>query len=371
MMKKVLKQLAAFTNKEFLHLLRDKRTLLIMFGLPIALVLIFGFALTNEVKNATLLVVNPSHDYMASQIAEKINASKYFTLVAEEPSTEKMEQYFKDATIQVALIFPTDFSSQTDGTTTVQVITDGTDPNFAKTVLNYISVNLADYVMEQNQIHNIPLQINTQVQMLYNPSLNGSMTFVPGLIALIMMIVCTTLTSVSIVREKELGTMEVLLVTPLKPTLLMTAKAIPYFVLSIADFIIILLLSYFVLDVPIHGSIVLLFLECVLYIITCLALGLLISNVSDTQTVAMLLSSVMVLLPILLLTGFLFPLENMPLVFQWMADIIPAKWFNDIVTGVMLKGVGIMDLWKETLILSGMAIFLLFVGVKTFKIRMA
>lgn len=206
--------------------------------------------------------------------------------------------------------------------------------------------------------------------MLYNPSLMGAMNFVPGVIALIMMIVCTTLTSISIVREKETGTMETLLVSPLKPFLLIISKAIPYTVLSLVNLSFILLLSNLVLDVPIRGSILLLLFECLLYIIACLALGLMISNIASSQAVAMMISMAGILLPTLLLTGFLFPLENMPWIFQWLSNVVPARWFFIIVKSIMLKGVGLEDIWLETTVLIGMTVFLLAVSLKRFKIRL-
>ena len=206
--------------------------------------------------------------------------------------------------------------------------------------------------------------------MLYNPSLNGSMNFVPGVIALIMMIVCTTLTAIAIVREKEMGTIETLLVSPLKPFLLLISKAIPYAVLSLVNLSFILLLSNLVLDVPIRGSVVLMLTECFLYILSCLALGLMISNIATSQAVAMLISMAGILLPTLLLTGFLFPLENMPWIFQWLSNIIPARWFFIIVKSIMLKGLGLKDIWMETTILIGMTVILLTISLKRFKIRL-
>ncbi len=206
--------------------------------------------------------------------------------------------------------------------------------------------------------------------MLYNPSLMGAMNFVPGVIALIMMIVCTTLTAIAIVREKEMGTMETLLVSPVKPLALLIAKTIPYAVLSLVNLSFILLLSNLVLDVPVRGSVVLLLFECFLYIISCLALGLMISNIATSQAVAMMISMAGILLPTLLLTGFLFPLENMPWIFQWLSNIVPARWFFIIVKSVMLKGMGLQDIWMETSILIGMTVILLAISLKKFKIRL-
>lgn len=368
-MNNTIKQLAAFLQKEFLHVFRDKRTLLVMFGLPIAQILIFGFALTNEVKNARLLVVNPKASVESQKMIEKIDASSYFTVTHIVPSRKDLETYFRNNEAQCALILPDDFAESATKPVQLQIVADATDPNFAKTVVFYLSAIIGEFHQLQTA-QSVPMKINSEVRMLYNPSLNGSMNFVPGVIALIMMIVCTTLTAIAIVREKETGTMETLLVSPLKPFLLIISKAIPYTVLSLVNLSFILLLSNLVLDVPIRGSIILLLFECLLYIIACLALGLMISNIASSQAVAMMISMAGILLPTLLLTGFLFPLENMPWIFQWLSNVVPARWFFIIVKSIMLKGVGLEDVWLETTVLIGMTVFLLAVSLKRFKIRL-
>ena len=362
--------LIAFLHKEFLHVFRDKRTLLVMFGLPIAQILIFGFALTNEVKNARLLVVNPSTNIESSKLIENIDASSYFTVTRIVPTRNDLEKYFRNNEAQCALILPEDFSSSTITSPQIQIVADATDPNFAKTVVLYLSAIITRFHTQSKPVGSIPIVIKTEVRMLYNPSLNGSMNFVPGVIALIMMIVCTTLTAIAIVREKEMGTMETLLVSPLKPFILLISKAIPYAVLSLVNLSFILLLSNLVLDVPVRGSVVLLLFECFLYIIACLALGLMISNIATSQAVAMMISMAGILLPTLLLTGFMFPLENMPWIFQWLSNIIPARWFFIIVKSVMLKGMGLKDIWMETTILIGMTVILLAISLKRFKTRL-
>jgi len=207
--------------------------------------------------------------------------------------------------------------------------------------------------------------------MLYNEEGNGSLNFVPGVIALIFMIVCTTLTSVSVVKEKEMGTMEILLVSPFKPIMVLISKAIPYLVLSVLNLVLILALSVFLLKVEIRGNLILLILESMLFIITCLSLGLLISNNTSSQQAAMLLSMMGMMLPTLLFTGFLFPLENMPEALQVISNIVPSRWYYLIVKAVMLKGLGFKYVWKETLILLGMTVLLLTIALKKFKIRLS
>jgi ABC-2 type transport system permease protein len=207
--------------------------------------------------------------------------------------------------------------------------------------------------------------------MLYNEDQNGSLNFIPGVIALIFMIVCTALTSVSVVREKEMGTMEVLLVSPFSPIMVLIAKAVPYLILSIINLIIILTLSVYLLHVQIQGSVVLLFLESILFIITCLSLGLLISNLTNSQQNAMLISMMGMMLPTMILTGFMFPLENMPWIFQVISHVVPSRYYYIIMKAVMLKGLGFKYVWKESLILGTMALFLLSIALKRFKIRLS
>lgn len=362
--------LMAFIHKEFLHVFRDKRTLLIMFGLPIAQLLIFGYALTNEVKNARLLIVNPSSDVANEQLIQKIDASSYFTVTHVEKNSQNLEKYFKNGEAQSALIFPENFLSSTVEPSEIQIITDATDPNFAKTVINYLTAIVMDFIQQPSAGRQPMMTIKSEVRMLYNPSLNGSMNFVPGVIAMIMMIVCTTLASVAVVREKETGTMEVLLVSPVRPIYVLISKAVPYFVLSVAIFVVVMLISNLMLDVPIRGNILLISLISVVYILTCLAFGLMISNVTASQSEAMLISIVAIMLPILIFTGFLFPLENMPLIFQWIANILPARWYFLIIQSVMLKGLGIADVWMELCILLGMMVVLLAISLRKFNIRL-
>ena len=365
-----IKVLRAFIHKEFLHVFRDKRTLLIMFVLPIVQILIFGFALTNEVKNIRLLVVNPTNDVASQQLIEKIKASSYFTIKHVEPTPRNVDNYFKNSEIHCALILPENMSSKSNETTEIQIITDASDPNFSKIAINYLSATITDFLNKPNVVQKMPMQIKTETRMLYNPSMNGSMNFVPGLIALIMMIVCTTLTAVSIVREKEFGMMEVLLVSPIRPIFVLISKAIPYFLLSSVNLIVILALSNLVLNVPIRGSLFLIVFVSMLYILTCLALGLLVSNVTSSQAFAMMFSMAGIMLPIILFTGFIFPIENMPIGFQWFSNILPSRWFFLIMQSVMLKGRGLTDVWFEILVLFTMMFVLIAISLKKFKIRL-
>ena len=362
--------LMAFLHKEFLHVFRDKRTLLVMFGLPIAQILIFGFALTNEVKNARLLVVSPAQDTESQKLIEKIDASSYFTVTHIVPSRQNLEHFFRNNEAQCALILPDDFSASGVSPLQVQIVADAIDPNFAKTVVYYLSAILGEFQQQSQPAQSIPMAIKTEVRMLYNPSLMGAMNFVPGVIALIMMIVCTTLTSISIVREKETGTMEVLLVSPLKPFQVILGKVFPYVFLSIINAIVIVSMGYFIFGMPINGSVLLLAFESILFIITALSLGILISTISNTQQTAMMISLMGLMLPVIILSGFIFPIASMPLPMQVISNIIPAKWFIIIVKSIMLKGVGLEYIFKETLILVGMTLLFIGLSIKNYKTRL-
>ncbi|MDP5201916.1 ABC transporter permease [Flavobacterium sp. DG2-3] len=368
-----MKKLLAFIRKEFYHVFRDRRTLLILFGLPVVQIILFGFALSSEVKNIGIAIQDNSHDIYTEKIIRKIESSSYFKVENPILNYKDIENRFKDGSIKCAVIFPSNFGSdlQRLGGAKIQVIADASDPNTATIVTNYLNVIVRDYQQELNPSVGLNYQIVPELRQLYNEEQNGSLNFIPGVIALIFMIVSTALTSVAVVREKELGTMEILLVSPFKPIMVLIAKAIPYLVLSVINFILIILLSVYLLDVEIKGSFVLLFAESILFIITCLSLGLLISNVTASQQTAMLISMMGMMLPTLLLTGFMFPLENMPWIFQAISHLIPSHYYYIIVKAVMLKGLGFSYIWKETLILVGMTILLLFISLKKFKIRLS
>ncbi len=368
-----MKQLLAFIRKEFYHVFRDKRTLLILFGLPVVQIVLFGFALSSVIKNIGITILDNAHDINSEQIVNKIKTSSYFLMKEPVLLYADIETKFKEGSIKCALIFPANFAADLgrQGKAQVQIITDGSDPNTATVVVNYLTAIIAGYQQQINPTARPAYQIIPEIRQLYNEEQNGSLNFIPGVIALIFMIVSTALTSVAIVREKELGTMEILLVSPFKPLMVLVAKTIPYLVLSIINFIIILLLSVYLLDVQVKGSLVLLFAESILFIITCLSLGLLISNQTNSQQTAMLISMMGMMLPTLIFTGFMFPIENMPMVFQVISHILPSRYYYIIIKAVMLKGLGFSYVWKETLILFGMTLLLLTVAFKKFKIRLS
>ena len=368
-----MKQFIIFLKKEFAHVLRDRKTLLILFGMPIMQILIFGFALTNEVKNSKIVIVDNAKDIASQQIISRIEASRYFDIEKSVMSAKEIETAFKEGIIKMAIVLPSGFNNDLlhQNRAQIQVIADASDPNTANTLTNYVSAIIQDYQNDLDKTISTPYQIIPETRMLYNPQLKGVHNFVPGVIALVLMLVCVMMTAISIVREKEMGTMEILLVSPFKPILVMVSKATPYLILSLINIISILLLSVFVLDVPVNGSVFLLFAESTLFIITCLTLGIFISVKTSSQQVAMLISLMGMLLPTILFSGFMFPIETMPVALQIFSNIVPAKWFYIIVKSIMIKGVGFSGIWKETLILCGITLFLLVVSLKNFKIRLA
>ena len=368
-----MKQFNAFVKKEFFHVFRDSKTLLMLFGLPIIMITLFGFALTNEIKNSRIVICDYAKDIASQRIIEKLEASNSFIVENSIMSYEEIESEFKTGKIKLVVVFPNNFNADLQhlGKSKLQVIADASDPNTASTLTNYVTNIVADYQREITVVSNNNLQIIPETRMLYNPELKGATNYVPGVMALVLLLVCVLMTSVSIVREKELGTMEVLLVSPLNPLLVIIAKAIPYFVLSVFNFIIILIMCNYLLDIPTAGSIILLFVITSIFIICCLALGLLISNSTDSQQTAMLTSLMGMLMPTLLFTGFMFPIENMPLPLQIVSNIVPSKWYYIIVKSIMIKGLGFTAIWKETTILVVMTIVLLGISFKKFKIRLA
>ena len=368
-----MKQLFTFIKKEFLHVFRDRKTLLMLFGLPIVQIVLFGFALTNEVKNAKIVVLDYSKDLTTKQIIDRIEASKYFDVERFLMNHDEIEPAFQTGKVKLAVIFPENFQNDLThlNKAQIQIIADASDINTANTLTNYLSAIVMDYQRSLMKNASVPLSITPEIRMLYNPELKGEHTFIPGIMAMIMMLVCVMMTSISIVKEKELGTMEILLVSPFKPLMVIFAKFVPYLLISLFNITSILLLSVYGLDLPIRGNLFLLYGESLLFIMTSLSIGLLISINAESQQTAMFGSLMATMLPTLLLSGFMFPIENMPLPLQVISNIVPSKWFFLIVKSIMIKGAGFSAIWKETAILSGMTLFFLAVSLKKFKIRLA
>ncbi len=367
-----MKQFLSFVRKEFYHVFRDNKTLLMLFGLPIVLIVLFGFAVTNEIKNAKIVVCDYAKDPASQEIINKLSVNKIFQFDKALLNHSQIEDEFKKENIKLAIIFPANFNKDLLhlNKAQVQIIADGSDPNTANTLTTYATSVIMDYQQMLMQNNSIPFSISPEIRMLYNPELKGATNFVPGIMALVLLLVCVLMTAVSIVKEKETGTMEILLVSPFNPLLVIISKALPFLLLSLVNLVVILILSVTLLDMPINGSIGLLIAESTLLIICALSLGLLISNNTKSQQTAMLLAMMGMMLPTLLFTGFMFPLENMPVALQVIANIFPSKWYYIIVKSVMIKGLGLSAIWKETLILLGTTILLLALSLKTFKKRL-
>lgn len=368
-----MKQFISFVKKEFHHILRDRQTMFILLGMPIVQIILFGFALTNEVKNSGFAVLDHSKDMATKTITTELAASRYFELKEVLRKNDEIEGIFRKSKIKMVVVFPPNFEHDLLhlNKAQVQLITDASDPNLANAVSNYASAIMLDYQDRIRDERKLPYTIDTRMRMLYNPQLKGSYSMVPGVMAMVLMLVCTMMTAITVVKEKESGTMEVLLASPMQPLKIILAKAIPYLLLSIINIASILILSVFVLDVPINGSIILLIGESILFILTCLSLGLLISTSTNSQQTAMLISLTGMFLPTVMLSGFMFPIENMPMPLRIISNIVPAKWYYSIVNAVMIKGVGLSAVWKETLVLTAMTLALMFLSIKKFKIRLA
>ncbi|MCF8236093.1 MAG: ABC transporter permease [Bacteroidales bacterium] len=367
-----MKRFWSFVIKEFYHIFRDARTLLILFVLPVVLILIFGYVVTNEIKDARIAIFDPSKDNVTQQITNKIISSDYFILKDNLSSEKEIEQVFRDGRARIVLVFEEQFAEKLykTGKAEVQLIADASDANTANLLVNYTQAIIGDYVGNLNTASQPAFQIEPRVRMVYNEKMKGAYMFVPGTMALILMLVSALMTSISIAREKEMGTMEVLLVSPLKPVQIILGKVTPYVSLSFVNAISIIVLGYYVFDVPVEGNLLLLIAECMLFILLALSLGLLISTLSKTQQMAMFISLFSLMLPTILLSGFIFPIENMPQILQWLSMIVPPKYFIIIIKNIMIKGTGIMFVWKETLVLIGMTLFFIAVSVKKFKVRL-
>lgn len=367
-----MRQFIVFTQKEFYHIFRDRWTTLILLVLPILMIILFGFGINTEIKNTKFAVYDPSRDVATQGIVNKLSTSEYFTLCEFVNAPNEIENIFREKGVGLVVVFSEKFYENLlhTGEAQVQLITDGTDPNTASILTAYATNLIFSYQKQLIANQEIPYQIKVEIKLLYNPTMKGVYSTVPGIIGVILILICAMMTSISIAREKEYGTMEVLLVSPMKPIVLILAKVVPFFCISIVNLVTILLLSVFVLKVPIVGSIYLLIFVSLLYIFVALSIGLLISSVVDKQMVALLISGMALMLPFVYLSGMMFPIESMPIALQWISNIIPAKWFIIAMRNIMIKGLGFTSIVKELAILSIMALFFITVSIKKFKLRL-
>ena len=353
---KEMKQFLSFILKETKHILRDKRTMLILFGMPVVLMFIFGFAITTDVRNVRTVVVTSQMDHLTQQAVERLAASEYFTLVATVATPQDAERMIRNQKADLAVVFANDFGSKKSG---LQFVVDGADPNMSQQWTSYA----------QGVITNMQGGL-VNTKMLYNPQMRSAYNFVPAIMGMLLMLICAMMTSISVVREKERGTMEVLLVSPVKPLMVIIAKAVPYLVLAFGILVIILLMARFVLGVPLEGSLFWIITVSTLYILLALSLGLLISNIAQTQLVALLMSAMILLMPVVMLSGMLFPVESMPKILQWISAVVPPRYYIQAMRKLMIMGVGIGDVMHEVVVLLVMTVFFLTIALKKFNTRL-
>jgi ABC-2 type transport system permease protein len=369
----LMKRFFGFVKKEFLHIFRDFRTLIILFGIPAVEILLFGYVVSTDLKNAQIAFLDLSRDEVTTELTDKIYSSGFFERTDNLLSYNDIDRIMKKGKAKAVIVFGENFGRDllSHGNASVSIIADGSEPNTATLVTNYVTAIIADYNQQFTGAATTggPV-IVPEVKMFYNPALKGHFMFVPGVITMILILICALMTSVTITREKEFGTMEVLLVSPLRPIQIILGKVTPYFILSFINVIVILLLSWIVFGLPVKGSIILLLAESMLYILMSLSLGILISTVSDTMQQAIFISLVGMMLPTILLSGFIFPIENMPEAYNWVSAVFPPRYFIVVIKSIMIKGTGFLHVWKETLILMAMTSLFIGLSVKNFKVRL-
>lgn len=339
---------------------------MILLGMPVLQIILFGFAITTEFNHSRVAVLDPSKDAVTTRITERIDENRYFSVVKELSSASDIETVFRHDEADIVVAFTPDFDANlSTGEAGIQLVVDATDPNTGNMMAGYVQGIVGQALQSGTQSSPI-----VQTHLLFNPQMKSAYNFVPGVMGLILMLICAMMTSISIVREKETGTMEVLLVSPIRPIFIILAKAVPYLVLSCVNLATILLLSVYVLHVPVEGSLWTLSFLSLLLIAVALSLGLLISCVVQNQVAAMIVSGMGLMMPVMLLSGMIFPIESMPAVLQWISNIIPARWYIQAVKKVMIEGLGMAAVWHEALILSGMAALLIGLSLKKFKERL-
>ncbi|WP_455071926.1 ABC transporter permease [Prevotella melaninogenica] len=351
-----MKQFFSFVIKETKHITRDKRTMLMLFGMPIVMMLLFGFAVTNDVRNVRVVIVMSNADNATQQVADRLAASEYFTLTKVVATPTEAEKAIRDQKADMAIVFSPDFASRKSG---YQLIVDGADPNMAQQWTTY-----ANAVINNTEAK----AVNTK--LLYNPQMKSTYNFVPAIMGTLLMLVCAMMTSISIVREKEKGTMEVLLVSPTKPLMIIVAKLVPYLVLAFTILSIILLMSSFVLGVPIKGSLFWIYVVSTIYILLALSLGILVSTIAETQLVALLISAMLLMMPVIMLSGMMFPIESMPKILQYISAIVPTRYYISAMRKLMIMGTGIEEIYFEVTVLISMLIALMSLALAKFNKRL-
>ncbi|MBO5716834.1 MAG: ABC transporter permease [Alistipes sp.] len=354
----------SFVKKESLHILRDVRTMMIVLLIPVVLMILFGFAISTEVNNLNVAIVAPNRTEGVRQVVERLANNPYFTVVDYDSSVD-IDKVLRSGEADAVVVFDEDYehliAQRAEGIDThpaIQFIFDASNTNIAQTGAVYLQ-NVVSTDHSRQELLNLHL--------LYNPQMKSAYNFVPGIMGLIFILICAMMTSVSIVREKEMGTMEVLLVSPVRPIKIILAKMIPYFVISCINLATILLIAHYLLDVPMSGGLGGIVFISLIYLILALALGLLVSTLASSQVVALLISAMVMLLPMMMLSGMVFPLENLPTVLKPLPYIVPARWYIEAIRKMMIMGLPLSAVVKEVAILIFMTFVLMGVSLKKFK----
>ncbi len=365
-----LKRVIAIARKEFLHIIHDPRSLVVIFVLPIFQLTMFGYALDMEIKNVDLAVLDYSRSPISWQLVQTFEGSPFFHVQYFDGQPVGLERLFLQRKARAALIIQPDFARnfRRQPATPVQLIIDAVDPNAATLIRNYSLQVIAEFNRRFGGEIRLPFDVEKAIW--FNPDLKSAYFFVPGLLALILIMLCALLTSVTITREKEMSTMEQILVSPVKPREIIIGKVIPYIVISMTIGVLILSIGTFLFGVPFRGSYALLVLFSSIYIITALSMGLMISTIARTQQVAMMMAQIATMLPTIILSGFIFPISSMPRPLQWISNIIPAKYYLKIVRGIMLKGNTFGQLIEPAGVLLFMALLLFLIARRRFSMHL-
>ncbi|MCA9734292.1 MAG: ABC transporter permease [Deferribacteres bacterium] len=366
-MNKTIKRIIAIARKEMLHIKNDPRSLSIILLMPVFQLIMFGYALNTELQYVDLAVIDYSHSTASHDLVQKFTGSPFFHVYHYEGQFDKLDELFLSREARVVLLIGQDFASDlaTQTQSSVQILIDAVDPNAAHMIRNYCSQVIQNFNAANNISLPTPFQIETSVW--FNPDMKSAYFFVPGLLALLLIMICALLTSITITREKELGTMEQILVSPVQPQEIILGKVIPYVFISFIIAGLILFIGIWLFGVPFVGNLILLTILSLVYVLTALSLGILISTITQTQQVAMMIALVITLMPTVILSGFIFPIASMPLPLQYLANIIPARWYLTIVRGIILKGNTLQQLIQPTLVLLGMTLLLLAIARRKFS----
>jgi len=360
-------KIKAIARKEFYHLIRDFRSLYLAFAIPLLLILLFGYALSLDVDNIETVVVDQDRTSFSRDFLRKLDSSSYFNIIDYFSDTDEVTEYLDHGWTTMAVIIPPDWTEniKADREAPIQLLFDGSDPNFASMSMGYVTRFVGEYnnrllfdFLDRKGMEKIKLPIEGQIRVWFNEDLESRHFIVPGIIAIIIMIVGAMLTSLVIAREYENGTMETVFSLPLGAGEFLTGKAIPYFFIGLIDVLVAVLMGQLLFDVIMKSSFWLLVLAASLYLAVALALGLLISIITKSQLVANQMAVLITYLPSLLLSDFVFPIVNMPNILQVITYVVPAKYFIDILNGLYLRNLGLEVLWPSYLILTGMLVLL-------------